>query len=56
MVVVMLEVLRQVAISGTPFEHPIVFLWNGAEEKLATKAYLLHVLRNPFKVSAAWMP
>jgi len=32
MVVVMLEVLRQVAISDTPFEHPIVFLFNGAEE------------------------
>ncbi|BFG04134.1 endoplasmic reticulum metallopeptidase 1-like [Drosophila madeirensis] len=32
MVVVMLEVLRQMAISDTPFEHPIVFLFNGAEE------------------------
>ncbi|KAH8271623.1 hypothetical protein KR018_011296 [Drosophila ironensis] len=32
MVVVMLEVLRQMAISETPFEHPIVFLFNGAEE------------------------
>ncbi|XP_017115330.1 endoplasmic reticulum metallopeptidase 1-like [Drosophila elegans] len=32
MVVVMLEVLRQMAISETPFEHGIVFLFNGAEE------------------------
>ncbi|XP_017147224.1 endoplasmic reticulum metallopeptidase 1 [Drosophila miranda] len=32
MVVVMLEVLRQMAISETPFQHPIVFLFNGAEE------------------------
>ncbi|XP_022227757.2 endoplasmic reticulum metallopeptidase 1 [Drosophila obscura] len=32
MVVVMLEVLRQMATSETPFEHPIVFLFNGAEE------------------------
>ncbi|KAH8252656.1 hypothetical protein KR032_001079, partial [Drosophila birchii] len=32
MVVVMLEVLRQMAISETSFEHPIVFLFNGAEE------------------------
>ncbi|KAH8252253.1 hypothetical protein KR038_011283, partial [Drosophila bunnanda] len=32
MVVVMLEVLRQMAISETPFEHPLVFLFNGAEE------------------------
>ncbi|EDW85781.2 uncharacterized protein Dwil_GK23251 [Drosophila willistoni] len=32
MVVVMLEVLRQMAISPTVFEHPIVFLFNGAEE------------------------
>ncbi|KAH8285617.1 hypothetical protein KR054_011702, partial [Drosophila jambulina] len=32
MVVVMLEVLRQMVISETPFEHPIVFLFNGAEE------------------------
>ncbi|XP_017039283.1 endoplasmic reticulum metallopeptidase 1-like [Drosophila ficusphila] len=32
MVVVMLEVLRQMSISATPFEHPIVFLFNGAEE------------------------
>ncbi|EDW09407.2 endoplasmic reticulum metallopeptidase 1 [Drosophila mojavensis] len=32
MVIVMLEVLRQMAISGQPFEHPIVFLFNGAEE------------------------
>nr|XP_017002688.2 endoplasmic reticulum metallopeptidase 1 [Drosophila takahashii] len=32
MVVVMLEVLRQMAISPTPFEHPLVFLFNGAEE------------------------
>ncbi|EDV36214.1 uncharacterized protein Dana_GF12847 [Drosophila ananassae] len=32
MVVVMLEVLRQMAISRTPFQHPIVFLFNGAEE------------------------
>ncbi|EDW85577.2 uncharacterized protein Dwil_GK23156 [Drosophila willistoni] len=32
MVVVMLEVLRQMAISSTVFEHPIVFLFNGAEE------------------------
>jgi len=33
MVVVMLEVLRQVAISGDPFLHPIIFLFNGAEEQ-----------------------
>ncbi|KAH8252654.1 hypothetical protein KR032_001078, partial [Drosophila birchii] len=33
MVVVMLEVLRQVAISGEPFLHPILFLFNGAEEQ-----------------------
>ncbi|KAH8246711.1 hypothetical protein KR038_007262, partial [Drosophila bunnanda] len=33
MVVVMLEVLRQVAISGDPFLHPILFLFNGAEEQ-----------------------
>nr|XP_017033140.1 endoplasmic reticulum metallopeptidase 1-like [Drosophila kikkawai] len=32
MVVVMLEVLRQMVISKTPFEHPIIFLFNGAEE------------------------
>ncbi|EDV36212.1 uncharacterized protein Dana_GF12845 [Drosophila ananassae] len=32
MVVVMLEVLRQMSISETVFEHPIVFLFNGAEE------------------------
>ncbi|XP_030383248.1 endoplasmic reticulum metallopeptidase 1-like [Scaptodrosophila lebanonensis] len=32
MVVVMLEVLRQMAISDKAFEHPIVFLFNGAEE------------------------
>ncbi|XP_030558012.1 endoplasmic reticulum metallopeptidase 1-like [Drosophila novamexicana] len=32
MVIVMLEVLRQMAISDRPFEHPIVFLFNGAEE------------------------
>ncbi|KAH8252249.1 hypothetical protein KR038_011279, partial [Drosophila bunnanda] len=32
MVVVMLEVLRQMAISGTDFKHPLVFLFNGAEE------------------------
>ncbi|KAH8401893.1 hypothetical protein KR009_008524 [Drosophila setifemur] len=32
MVVVMLEVLRQMAISETPFQHPLVFLFNGAEE------------------------
>ncbi|KAH8253057.1 hypothetical protein KR032_003400, partial [Drosophila birchii] len=32
MVVVMLEVLRQIAISDIAFEHPIVFLFNGAEE------------------------
>ncbi|XP_052839792.1 endoplasmic reticulum metallopeptidase 1-like [Drosophila gunungcola] len=32
MVAVMLEVLRQMAISSTPFQHPIVFLFNGAEE------------------------
>lgn len=32
MVIVMLEVLRQMAISEHPFEHPIVFLFNGAEE------------------------
>ncbi|XP_060658303.1 endoplasmic reticulum metallopeptidase 1-like [Drosophila nasuta] len=32
MVIVMLEVLRQVAISWQTFEHPIVFLFNGAEE------------------------
>ncbi|EDV36213.1 uncharacterized protein Dana_GF12846 [Drosophila ananassae] len=32
MVVVMLEVLRQMSISETAFEHPIVFLFNGAEE------------------------
>ncbi|XP_017115304.1 endoplasmic reticulum metallopeptidase 1 [Drosophila elegans] len=32
MVVVMLEVLRQMAISEDKFEHPIVFLFNGAEE------------------------
>ncbi|XP_023168608.2 endoplasmic reticulum metallopeptidase 1-like isoform X2 [Drosophila hydei] len=32
MVVTMLEVLRQLATSSDPFEHPIVFLFNGAEE------------------------
>lgn len=32
MVIVMLEVLRQMAISEKIFEHPIVFLFNGAEE------------------------
>ncbi|KQS62845.1 uncharacterized protein Dere_GG27129 [Drosophila erecta] len=32
MVVVMLEVLRQMATSETPFEHGIIFLFNGAEE------------------------
>ncbi|KAH8401891.1 hypothetical protein KR009_008526, partial [Drosophila setifemur] len=32
MVVVMLEVLRQMATSETTFAHPIVFLFNGAEE------------------------
>ncbi|KAH8415789.1 hypothetical protein KR222_001064, partial [Zaprionus bogoriensis] len=32
MVIVMLEVLRQMAISDEVFEHPIVFLFNGAEE------------------------
>ncbi|XP_017039094.1 endoplasmic reticulum metallopeptidase 1-like [Drosophila ficusphila] len=32
MVVVMLEVLRQMVISETPFEHGIIFLFNGAEE------------------------
>ncbi|XP_050743758.1 endoplasmic reticulum metallopeptidase 1-like [Drosophila biarmipes] len=32
MVVVMLEVLRQMSISDTKFVHPIVFLFNGAEE------------------------
>ncbi|KAH8275870.1 hypothetical protein KR026_003391, partial [Drosophila bipectinata] len=33
MVVVMLEVLRQVATSEEGFLHPIVFLFNGAEEQ-----------------------
>ncbi|XP_032306537.1 endoplasmic reticulum metallopeptidase 1 [Drosophila ananassae] len=33
MVVVMLEVLRQVVISEDEFFHPIVFLFNGAEEQ-----------------------
>ncbi|XP_005177924.1 endoplasmic reticulum metallopeptidase 1 isoform X1 [Musca domestica] len=32
MVVVMLEVLRVLATSREPFSHPIVFLFNGAEE------------------------
>nr|NP_725142.3 uncharacterized protein Dmel_CG30049 [Drosophila melanogaster]AAM68673.3 uncharacterized protein Dmel_CG30049 [Drosophila melanogaster] len=32
MVVVMLEVLRQMSISESEFMHPIVFLFNGAEE------------------------
>ncbi|XP_017033293.1 endoplasmic reticulum metallopeptidase 1 [Drosophila kikkawai] len=32
MVVVMLEVLRVMAISATVFTHPVVFLFNGAEE------------------------
>ncbi|EDW01017.1 GH20688 [Drosophila grimshawi] len=32
MVIVMLEVLRQMAISDQSFQHPIVFLFNGAEE------------------------
>lgn len=32
MCIVMLEVLRQMAISDVVFEHPIVFLFNGAEE------------------------
>ncbi|XP_017839199.1 endoplasmic reticulum metallopeptidase 1 [Drosophila busckii] len=32
MVIVMLEVLRVMATSPFPFEHPIVFLFNGAEE------------------------
>ncbi|XP_050743428.1 endoplasmic reticulum metallopeptidase 1 [Drosophila biarmipes] len=32
MVVVMLEVLRQMATSETPFENGIIFLFNGAEE------------------------
>lgn len=30
--VVMLEVLRVLATSREPFTHPIVFLFNGAEE------------------------
>ncbi|XP_034652122.1 endoplasmic reticulum metallopeptidase 1-like [Drosophila subobscura] len=33
MVVAMLEVLRLMAISDDPFLHPIVFLFNGAEEQ-----------------------
>ncbi|XP_032571615.1 endoplasmic reticulum metallopeptidase 1 [Drosophila sechellia] len=33
MVVVMMEVLRLVAVSGNPFLHPIIFLFNGAEEQ-----------------------
>ncbi|KAH8400963.1 hypothetical protein KR009_002188, partial [Drosophila setifemur] len=33
MIVVMLEVLRQVATSADPFLHPIIFLFNGAEEQ-----------------------
>ncbi|XP_030558517.1 endoplasmic reticulum metallopeptidase 1-like [Drosophila novamexicana] len=32
MVVTMLEVLRVIATTNQPFEHPIVFLFNGAEE------------------------
>lgn len=33
MVVTMLEVMRQLATSEQTFEHPIVFLFNGAEEQ-----------------------
>ncbi|ALC41588.1 CG13160, partial [Drosophila busckii] len=33
MVVVMLEVMRQLVISEKTFEHPVVFLFNGAEEQ-----------------------
>ncbi|KAH8386241.1 hypothetical protein KR200_007728, partial [Drosophila serrata] len=33
MIVVMLETLRLMATSGEPFLHPIVFLFNGAEEQ-----------------------
>ncbi|XP_002005471.3 endoplasmic reticulum metallopeptidase 1 [Drosophila mojavensis] len=32
MVVIMLEVLRQLATSSESFEHPLIFLFNGAEE------------------------
>lgn len=32
MIVVMLEVMRVIAKSGESFKHPIVFLFNGAEE------------------------
>ncbi|XP_017068760.1 endoplasmic reticulum metallopeptidase 1-like, partial [Drosophila eugracilis] len=39
MVVVMLEVLRQMATSETPFEHGIIFLFNGAEENALQGAH-----------------
>ncbi|XP_050327626.1 endoplasmic reticulum metallopeptidase 1-like isoform X1 [Bactrocera neohumeralis] len=32
MVVIMLETLRVIATTRTPFQHPIIFLFNGAEE------------------------
>ncbi|EDW47547.1 GM21369 [Drosophila sechellia] len=39
MVVVMLEVLRQMATSETPFQHGIIFLFNGAEENALQGAH-----------------
>ncbi|XP_043644731.1 endoplasmic reticulum metallopeptidase 1-like [Drosophila teissieri] len=39
MVVVMLEVLRQMATSATPFQHGIIFLFNGAEENALQGAH-----------------
>ncbi|XP_068144103.1 endoplasmic reticulum metallopeptidase 1-like [Drosophila tropicalis] len=39
MVVVMLEVLRQMSISEKTFLHPIVFLFNGAEEQSLLAAH-----------------
>lgn len=39
MVVVMLEVLRQMATSEIPFQHGIIFLFNGAEENALQGAH-----------------
>jgi len=39
MVVVMLEGLRQMSTSDTPFENGIIFLFNGAEENALQGAH-----------------